>query len=124
MPSEGIYLIPHFLLSSVNYHNIYFHQLITIKQKFMMCLVSCHFSFFIFHISKKNVSKKILIAQKSIQQFFSFHFLPSEGVYLLSSVNYHQTKNLWYQFLVSQETFPFLSDPENRPCENDKTQDT
>ena len=53
--------------------------------------MSCHF-----HISKKNVSKKNLIekkfiAQKSIQQFFSFHFLPSEGIYLIPHF-LHQTK--------------------------------
>ena len=77
MPSEGIYLIPHFLLSSVNYHQTKIYD------------VSCVLSFS--HLGKN------LITQKSIQQFFRFHFLPSEGIYLiphflLSSVNYHQTK--------------------------------
>ena len=76
--------------------------------------MSCHF-----HISKKKCIKKKFIAQKSIQQFFRFHFLPSEGTTFSTS-----NKNLWYQILVLQETFPFLVDPENRPCENDKTQDT
>ena len=70
MPSEGIYLIPQYLLSSVNYHQTKIYE------------VSCVLSFS--HLEKKCIKKNLMekkfIAQKSIQQFFRFHFLPSEGI--------------------------------------------